>query len=235
MPYAVAGMLRCLLTLVLVFGAVAPVAQAQHEAGGELTDDELIRWAAREVGRADGRTLGAHPPVPPYLYLSSGEPGVFRGPSPDRVLGRLVAELAGGALGVFVGGGVGTMLVWAAIEGDANPDTMAIAMGAGTVLGALGLTAGVTLAAELTGGRGNFGHAFLGQMLGSAAALPLIVYGLRNDAPIAALIAGGLLPIAGAMLGYEIGHSERSSGPSISPFVTPSQSGASAGVAGSLP
>lgn len=235
MPYAVVGMVRCALTLALALAAFGSVAQAQGDAGDDLTDDELIRWAAREVGRADGRSLGEHPPLPPFSYLSSGTPGGFRGVGPDRVMGRLLAELAGGAFGVLLGGGAGTLLVWAAIEGDANPDLMFIAAGTGTVLGALGVTAGVTLAAHLTGGRGNFGHAFLGQMLGSAAALPLVVLGVNRDAPLAAVLAAGLLPLAGAMLGYEIGHAEKSSGIYLMAFVAPSEGGGSAGVAGSLP
>ncbi len=228
-------MLRCVLTIVFLLGALGPIAPAlAQDRGDELTDEQLIRWAAREVGRADGLTLGLHPPVPPVGYLSGGG-GVIRGIGPDRVMGRILAELAGGALGVLVGGGAGTLLVWAAIEGDANPDMMMIAVGTGTVLGALGLTAGVTLAADLTGGRGNFGHAFLGQIIGSAAALPLVVFGQKNDAPVAALLAAGLLPLAGAMLGYEMGHSERASGSQVGAFVTPSEGGATAGVAGALP
>ena len=67
-----------------------------------------------------------------------------------------------------------------------------------TVLGALSVTAGVTLAAHLTGGRGNFGHAFLGQILGGDSALPFVVLALdhagcevgdRRESVVAELLA----------------------------------------------
>ena len=43
---------------------------------------------------------------------------------------------------VIAGGGAGTLLIWAAVEGDANPDFMVLAVGTGAVLASLGVTAG---------------------------------------------------------------------------------------------
>ena len=234
MTYAGSAMLRCVLGIAFVLGGLSPIAHAQ-EADGELGDEELIRWAAREVGRADGWTMGERPPVPPDSYLEIGALGGIPDVGTEHDVARLLSELTGGALGLMVAGGAGALWVWAAIEGAADPDWMALAVGTATIFGSLGLTAGVTLAADLTGGHGNFGHAFLGQLLASAAALPLVALGFANDAPAAALVAGGLLPLAGALLGYEVGHSERASGTSAMAYLAPSNGGAQAGVAGSLP
>ena len=206
----------------------------------DVSDAEVIRWAARDVGRSEGRPPSARPPVPPDPYLHDpGHSGEVVLPGEDERTGtRLLAEVGGGALGVLVGGGAGGLIIWAALESGANPDLVVIAVGGGTVLGALAVSAGVTLAADLTGGRGNFGHAFLGQMVGGLAALPFVVLGFQEGSPAAALVAIGLLPLAGAILGYELGHSSGSG--TVPPvqalaFLTPVEGGALAGVSGTLP
>jgi hypothetical protein len=147
---------------------------------------------------------------------------------------RLLAELGGGALGVIVGGGLGALLVWAAAEARANPDWMLLAAGTGTAMGAFAVTGGVVMAADAVGGRGNFGDAFIGQLVGSVAALPFVTLGMANDAPAVALVSAGLLPLCGAVLGYEIGHANRSSWRQLA-YVTPTRGGAVAGVAGHMP
>jgi hypothetical protein len=207
----------------------------------EVSDLDVIRWAARDVGRSEGRPPSARPPVPPDPYLHdpahSGAEVVLPGED-ERTVARLLAELGGGALGVLVGGGAGTLIIWAALESGANPDFVVIAVAGGTVLGSLALTAGVTLAADLTGGRGNFGHAFLGQIVGGVAALPFVVLGFQEGAPAAALVAVGLLPLAGAILGYELGHASGSGTvPTVQAlaFLTPIEGGALVGVSGTLP
>jgi hypothetical protein len=175
--------------------------------------------------------------VPPDRYLEHG-PGpvaVMPGAPDDAV--RLLAEIGGGALGVLLGGGAGTLLIWGALEADANPDVMMLAGAGGGILAALGVTSGVTLAADLTGGRANFGHAFIGQAIGSAAAVPFVVLGLTNDAPAAALVAAGLIPLAGAILGYELAHGLAGGGDGGDPvvaWVAPTRDGAMGGVAGEL-
>lgn len=234
MPYAESAMPRCVLGIALILGTFRPTAHAQ-QTDAEFSDEELIRWAARVVGQVDGRTVGEHPPVPPDSYVRSGTLSGIPNAGDEEDAARLLAELTGGALGLLVAGGAGALLVWAASEGDASPDGMAIAVGAATIAGALGLAAGVTLAADLAGGRGNFGHAFLGLLLGAAASLPLVALGFSNDSPVASMVAAGLLPLAGAVLGYEVGHSERARGTSTVAYLTPSNGGVQAGVAGSLP
>ncbi len=201
----------------------------------ELSDEELIRWAAREIGSRDGRSFGQYPPVPPDGYLtSSSQPHPFPGESNAQAGLRLLAELGGGSLGLLLGGGAGTLLIWAALEGRAHPTVVAIAFGAGTILGSLALTAGVTLAADLMGGHGNFGYAFIGQVVGAVAALPLVVLGQANDALGLSLLAAGILPLAGALLGYEIGHSDHAFANGASAYLAPIEGGAVAGVAGPL-
>jgi len=201
-----------------------------------VSDDEVIRWAAREVGRHDRLSLGRYPPVPPDEYLGHSAPSIaLPGESNGQIGARLFAELGGGTLGLLLGGGAGSLLVWAVLEERVAADWTAVAIGAGTVLGALGLTAGVTVAADLTGGRGNFGYAFLGQVVGAVAALPIVVFGQANDALALSLVAVGILPLAGAILGYEIGHADHPlSGPALA-YLTPIDGGAVAGVAGPLP
>jgi len=225
------------------FAQPEPEAEPPAESGAfpradpDVSDSEVIRWAARELSRADGRAVARRPPVPPDPYLGHGpRPAAEVSPAVDDGI-RLLAELGGGTLGVLLGGGAGALLVWAAVEADANPDWMMMAGAAGGVLGAFGVTAGVTLAADATGGRANFGHAFIGQAIGSVAAVPFVVLGLSNDAPAAAFVAAGLLPVAGAVLGYELAHGLATAGDGGDPvvaWVAPIRDGAMGGVAGEL-
>lgn len=221
----------------------SPTAEDPSEAStreGDVSDRELIRWASRELARADGRAPGERPPIPPdeYLRRSRRGGGVALPDRTERDVVRLLAELGLGALGAGLGGGAGALLIWAVMESRANPSWVALSVMGGTMLGAVGLTTGVTLGAHLAGGRGNWGQAFLGQLIGSAAALPLVVLALDNDALAAGLVAAGVLPLAGAVLGYEIGHGDAESGTSRPPVVAyavPTRGGALGGVAGSLP
>lgn len=197
-----------------------------------ISDVELIRWASNVVREHEGRPPAPpHAPVPPDGYVGTGVDGPLALPNEsERDAVRLLAELGGGALGVLIGGGIGTLIVWGATLADANPQWMMVAWAAGTTLGAFGVTTGVVLAGDASGGRGNYGHAFIGQLIGGVAALPLVTIGLAEDAPALAVVAAGLLPLAGAVLGYEMSHAEGGSGPTV--LVTPTQGGAAVGVAG---
>ncbi|MCB9596459.1 MAG: hypothetical protein H6719_27295 [Sandaracinaceae bacterium] len=232
---------RVLLAVALIVASPAIAAAQDLEpdpipSPDEPSDEDLIRWASREVGRQAGRSIGEHPPVPPDPYLGTGAGPELHLPDEEgRLVLRLLAETGGGLLGVGAGGGLGALLVWAFNEGNASPDALAIAWGAAVILGSLGVTGGVTLTADWMGGRGNFGHAFLGQLVGAVAALPLVALGLANDSPALALVAAGLLPLAGAILGYEIGHMDRAGAGGPTAYVVPTMNGALAGVAGPLP
>ncbi|MFK7985478.1 MAG: hypothetical protein AB8I08_05565 [Sandaracinaceae bacterium] len=206
-----------LLTLCLVavpVSASAQLTQSLEPSEVELpppddanVDDEtVIRWAAQEVARAQGRTVNAHPPLPPEPYLGQSEPMVPTLSLDGDPLSRVFAELGLGAIGALVGFGIGALTIWVADEAGASADGQAIAIGASAMVAGLAVTAGVTLGAEVRGGRGNFGHAFLGMLVGSAVAIPFIVYGLAFAVEGAALAAGLVLPLVGGVLGYEIGH-----------------------------
>lgn len=204
----------------------------------EVSDAELIRWAAQELSRARPRRHPRRPPIPPDGYLLASGPGdgppVELGDEDCRAAIRFLAEIGGGTLGVLAGGSLGLLLVWVAQETDWSPSSSMIAYAAGVALGALGVSSGVTLAADQTGGHGNFGHAFLGQVLGSIAALPFVVAGLTYDLPEASLVAAGLLPLAGAVIGYELGHADAASRMRPMAFLVPMRQGALGGIAGRL-
>jgi hypothetical protein len=206
-------------------------ASAQDEE--EVSDDELIRWAANEVRILEGRPPNAPAvPMPPASYLGvSGENGAVT--FADRTPLRVLAEAGAGALGFGIGAGLGALIVWAAIEARANTQWMTVAVGTGAILGALGVTSGVVLAGDALDGRGNFGHAFIGTAIGSALAIPLVVLGVEHDALPLSFVAASILPLAGAMIAYEIGHGEAGLGPV--PFVAPTGNGVVGGVVGPVP
>lgn len=201
---------------------------------GALSDEELIRWAANEVRVYEGRPPEPpRPPVPPDGYIGTGVDGhvVLPGEAGRDAL-RFLAELGGGALGVVVGGGVGALLVWGAIEGNVGPEWTLAALATAGALGAFGVTTGVVLGAEAVGGRGRYGDTFIGQLIGAVAALPVVTVGVANDAPALALVAAGVLPLAGAVLAYEVSHADRSAAQLV--YVTPLPEGALGGVAGAM-
>lgn len=182
----------------------------------DVDDETVIRWAAQEVARAEGRTVTRHPPLPPETYLGRAEPRVPTLSLDGDPMSRVFAELGLGAIGALIGFGLGALTIWAADEAGASADGQAIAIGASAMVAGLAVTAGITLGAEVRGGRGNFGHAFLGMLVGSAVAIPFIVYGLAFAVEGAALAAGLVLPLVGGVIGYEIGHANgapRSRGP----------------------
>ncbi|MBX3273941.1 MAG: hypothetical protein KF729_26995 [Sandaracinaceae bacterium] len=212
------------------------VADDAPSSADDVSDTELVRWASRELARAARRAVGDWPPVPPDAYLGAGTSRDLRLAGEDSEIGlRLVAELGGGALGLLVGGGAGALFIWAVAEGNAGMEWLSIAVGTAVALGGVGLSAGVTLAGELTGGRGNFGFAFLGQVVGALLALPLVALGQAQDALALTLVAAGVLPLGGAILGYELAHADRPGGGGPIAMVVPTRDGALATVAAPLP
>lgn len=199
-----------------------------------ISDEELIRWAANEVRIHEGRAPAPpRPPIPPASYV--GTEGPLALPSEgDRDALRFLAEVGGGTLGVAVGGGLATLVVWGAIEADAHPDWMLVTVGGAAMLGAFAVTAGVVIAGDAMGGRGSFGDAFIGQLAGSVAAIPLVTVAMMNDAPALAIVSASLLPLCGAVLAYEISHANRSTTRQV-PYVSPVPGGATVGLAGLVP
>lgn len=236
-------MTRAALASILLF-AFAPSAMAQVEVvpdppepperSDTISDEELLRWASNEVRLHEGRPLPPpRPPIPPASYTMGAEGPVVLPHEGERDAVRLLAELGGGAVGVLVGGGVATLVVWGAVEARANPDWMMVAVGTGATIGAFAITGGVVIAGEAAGGRGTFGDAFIGQLVGSVAALPLVTLGVAEDALAISIVSATLLPLCGAILGYEISHANRSSTRQLA-YVRPTPGGALLGVAGEL-
>jgi hypothetical protein len=235
-------MLARALALIAIF-ALPQIARAQElevvppppaESERLSEEDQLLRWASNEVRIHEGRE--ARPPrapLPPTDYMLTSRTGpvelVGEG---DRDALRVLAESGMGALGVALGGGIGALIVWGAMEGGANPDGQLIAMFAAAATGMLGVTSGVVLAGDLMEGRGNFGHAFVGQAIGVVLALPLVVLGMENDLLALPIVGLSVLPLAGAILAYEIAHADADA-PMV--YVSPIEQGAMGGVAGTMP
>ena len=180
-------------------------AQVEPDEGPEtaVSDAELVRWASREVGEP---ALVRVPPPPPDAYHAAApRTALTLADTPDRDLERILAEIGGGALGMLIGGGLGTLAIWLATQSSAEPEWAMLAAGSGSALAAIGVSAGVALGADAAGGRGNYGYAFLGQALGALAALPLVVAALDRGEPGLAIVPAGVLPLCGAVLGYELG------------------------------
>ena len=221
--------------------AFAPSAAAQVEVvpdppepSDAISDDELLRWASNEVRVHEGRPiLPPRPPIPPASYTMGAEGPVVLPHEGERDAVRLLAELGGGAVGVLVGGGVAALVVWGAVEARANPDWMMVAVGTGATIGAFAVTGGVVIAGEAAGGRGTFGDAFIGQLVGSVAALPLVTLGMAEDALAISIVSASLLPLCGAILGYEISHANRSTTRQLA-YVSPMPGGAMVGAAGAF-
>jgi hypothetical protein len=245
---------RTVLTSMLFVLAIAPAAaraqpstartveivpEPPSPAARDVGDDELLRWASNEVRIYEGRPLAPpRPPGPPDSYFGTGADGVLTLPDQSaRDATRVLAELGGGALGALVGGGLATLMVWGAMEERASTEWMMVAVGAGAALTTVGVTGGVVLAGDAAGGHGNIGDTFIGELIGSAVAVPLITIGIDNDAPVLAFVAAGVLPLAGAILGYELSHanSESAAAPRQIAFLSPTYGGAVAGVRGTLP
>lgn len=223
----------------LVF-AVGSGAHAQNEPVPEpppgdsqpLSDEELIRWAANEVRIHERRAPEPpRPPVPPASYLGSEEPLALPGEGERDAL-RVLGEFGGGVAGVVIGGALAALAVWCAIEAGAAPDVLLLTGAAATAIGAFAITGGVTLAGDALGGNGRFADAFIGQLIGSLAALPLVTVGLMNDAPGVAIASAALLPLAGALRAYEFSHANRSHSRA---YAAPMPGGATVGLVGSVP
>ncbi len=215
-----------------------PEPPAPVPGANELRGDELIRWAANQVRIYEGRPLPPpRPPVPPDNYIGGEDGPLVLPDQTENDVKRFFAELGGGALGVLVGGGLGALIVWAAVNDRAAPQWQGVAVGTAVAIGTFSVAGGVVLGADLTGGYGNFGVTFIGEMIGCAAALPLVTLALANGSPAVAMVSAGVLPLAGAILAYEISHANSSGLPTSRQvaFLSPVYGGAIAGVRGSMP
>jgi hypothetical protein len=119
---------------------------------------------------------------------------------------RLILEPLMGALVGWSFAAVGLLVGLAASDclGGGGIDSCLIGMIVGTYTGFLvGIPLGVTWAGGWFGGMGGFGSAFLGTLAGTA--LAVLVAALAQDSGVAMGIF--VLPVAGAMIGYELSSS----------------------------
>lgn len=167
-------------------------------------------------------------PVAPFAVaaLLFAQPALAqRSAESSRTIARsLLAPSVGMLLGVLsgaVGGGIGALAGGCFTLGS-NPDPIAaLTTCAGAVLGGvmagflLGTPAGVTWIGDLLGGRGTFGGAFAGVIVGMVATA-FIAFTLtptlippKAEALPTIIAAAAILPPGGAVLGYEIVSSMR--------------------------
>jgi hypothetical protein len=134
---------------------------------------------------------------------------VGKDPSSDRVVDRIFLEFLGGAgLGALGGGLTG----WAMGSTLESPTSLLLPI---SVL-LLGNGVGVTLVGTLMEGRGRFGYAMLGSILGSVVPLALGIgmmqfvnnmgqcFGHCAQPVIVSLLGLLVLPAVGAIVGYEL-------------------------------
>jgi hypothetical protein len=97
-----------------------------------------------------------------------------------------------------------------------------------------GMPAGVTLAGHLLGGNGGYGWSLAGLLGGALLALPLAALTQRAAAFQGTIAV--VLPLAGAVLGYEVSSDDarpaQTQGPRLFPQALVLSDGALAGVAG---
>ena len=188
--------------------------------------------------------------VPPPWAASNAPPPLVIPRQPQSRTERILIE-AGGGVGAGVVLGVGGLyigfLAGAVAATDSRGRTSAerfLAAGAygGAVGAALGVPIGVYLVGNNFNGNGGFGWTVLGSLAGGAVTFGLVA--IADQAEISAavpLVAGIVLPVAGAVLGYELssdadsrGPPRRPAQPTVMPTVTTVAHGAALGLVGTF-
>ncbi len=130
-------------------------------------------------------------------------------PSDERA-GRIAAEgggaLAGTVVGGLAGGGLGCLF-----DGGNDREWGCLAPGLiGAGIGAtVGIGAGVYLGGNLSGANGGLGWTILGESIGLAAAIATLVISELKPSPLLIGTLAYLMPVAGAIIGYELSTSVR--------------------------
>jgi hypothetical protein len=169
--------------------------------------------------------------LPEKIFAQSTTPS---DPGSHRYLLRVPGEVIGGTLGGAVGLGLGvglTLLALAPFEepateyneyGEAEPGcewgcytgqrVMIMLLGAVLTMGTtvFGIALGTWGGGELFGGHGNLSSTLVGLSFGIGAQLAVAITLKAADAPedtmTSVLLASCVLPIAGAVIGYEVRH-----------------------------
>jgi len=141
---------------------------------------------------------------------------------------RVSAETGGGIVGGLLIGGTAAAVVWGTLntQGD-DPSRRSAAQVAGAVGVSVGAPIGVSLTGKLLGRQGSFIISWLSSVAGLGVGYG--IYGLirtggDSSAAKATYALTLLLPIAGAVIGYELSSSDQASPPSATsvPGVMPS-------------
>lgn len=145
---------------------------------------------------------------------------------------RIALELLGASIGAGASLGVGVGLGCGLDHGRCRGDGSLPAV---LALGAFGVPAGVTLAGSLAGGNGGYGWSVLGEFGGVLLAIPIALLSERR--PGFAVAAAIVLPIAGAVVGFEVSSDNapvrpRATGMRWAPALSVSTDGAMVGAAG---
>ncbi|MBN1209021.1 MAG: hypothetical protein JXB05_29455 [Myxococcaceae bacterium] len=179
---------RLLLCLVL-FASSLSLAQAPDNAPPPSSPPPLVP-AAEQPQEA--------PPAGEIIPRDYRAP---RPPSPPFALGRVTLGLVGGTLGGAMLGGVGSLLLIGS-AGGCSEDCLSGAVILAAPLAALGVSIGVYAAGRAMRGNGGFLASLGGTAVGLGAGA------LISEATDGALTAPLLiLPVVGAVIGYEMSHS----------------------------
>lgn len=156
---------------------------------------------------AAGASWAQDPPRAPWMLPQEAPPARTSGAA------RAAFELVGAVAGVAAGAGVALTAPClvsppqCVFGRDARFESLAGIAGA---LWLFALPAGVTVAGNLGGGRGGYGASLLGTSVGVGAAVPLAAWlgSKRGGGPAAAVAIAVVLPVLGAILGYELSWSD---------------------------
>ncbi len=178
----------------------------------------LVSLAARAEPAPDAATE----PVPPLL--------------------RVGAETGGGILGGFVIGGASAWVIWETLNTQGDDASRRSAAQVGAAIGvSVGAPIGVSLTGKLLGRQGSFIISWLSSVAGLGVGYGiygLIRSGSDSSAAKATYALTLLLPVAGAVIGYELSSSDQpapptaATSPVLLPAVAVGPGGASFGLVG---
>ncbi len=206
-----------ILSLVLVCGLVPAWAGAVEPAEPVTPEALPAEPAPRVAARAPSADAPLRQDTPTEAETP---PSVSSSSDPGRTTRRILVEAVVGSGGFLVGALIGQALsgeTWSKCSGCAKSYNTPLLLGAG-----LGSGLGVYAAGSRLGGNGGFLATMSGSGIGTAAAFLMLRAAEDNPHGSAQVYTALLLPLAGAIAGYEISNvlgelaplSQRSSGAS---------------------
>jgi len=188
----------------------------------------LVSLAARSQPAPPGVTEPAPPAATQPAPSAATQSGTTAATEPVPPFLRIGAETGGGIVGGLLIGGTAAWVVYGTLntQGD-DPSRRSAAQVAGAVGVSVGAPIGVSLTGKLLGRQGSFIISWLSSVAGLGVGYGiygLIRTGSDSSAAKATYALTLLLPIAGAVIGYELTSSDQPSPPSATnvPGVVPS-------------